>query len=134
MKSTIKQLLREGLDRMTNRSLMSKFIDFVNDYLEIEEPCKVVLTRDKKDIETSAYYDIVERIVCVYIKDRAIMDVMRSVAHELVHHKQNERGDLIGLAEEGADGSPLENEANSLAGEIIRVFGRQNPEIYTNNK
>jgi Zn-dependent peptidase ImmA (M78 family) len=59
---------------------------------------------------------------------------MRSVAHELVHHHQNERGDLKGHAEEGADGSIIENEANSKAGEIIRIFGKQNPEIYTNNK
>ena len=62
------------------------------------------------------------------------MDVMRSVAHELVHHHQNEKGQLKGLASEGADGSDIENEANAKAGEIIRVFGKQNPEIYTNNQ
>jgi len=134
MKARIRQLLNENIDKMTNRSIMSKFIDFVNDYLDIEEPCKITLTTSRDGITTSAYYDIVNRVVCVYIKDRAIMDVMRSVAHELVHHHQNERGDLKGLAEEGADGSPIENEANSKAGEIIRVFGKQNPEIYTNNQ
>jgi len=123
--------LNEGM--MNNKTLMNKFIDFVNDYLELESPCTINLTRDREDITTTAYYDIVNHHICVYIKDRAIMDVMRSLAHELVHHHQNERGDLLGRAEEGADGSPLENEANSKAGEIIRVFGRQNPEIYTNN-
>lgn len=134
MKGRIKQLLRENIDRMTNRTLMEKFIDFVNDYLGIENPCTITLTTQRDGIETSAYYDIVNNVVCVYIKDRAIMDVMRSVAHELVHHHQNERGDLSGRAEEGADGSPIENEANAKAGEIIRVFGKQNPEIYTNNQ
>jgi hypothetical protein len=123
-------------NKMSNRALMKKFIDFCNDYLEIEYPCLIKLTsdRDSNGIRTSAYYDLVEKFVCVYIKDRAIMDVMRSVAHELVHHHQNERGDLMGRPEEGADGSPLENEANAKAGEIIRIFGKQNPEIYTNNK
>ena len=62
------------------------------------------------------------------------MDIMRSIAHELVHHHQNERGDLVGNAEEGADGSPIENEANAKAGEMIRIFGKQNPQIYTNNE
>ena len=104
MKGRIKQLLRENIDRMTNRTLMEKFIDFVNDYLGIENPCTITLTTQRDGIETSAYYDIVNNVVCVYIKDRAIMDVMRSVAHELVHHHQNERGDLSGRAEEGADG------------------------------
>tara|TARA_R100001015_G_C4634558_1_gene201279 strand:+ start:2134 stop:2547 length:414 start_codon:yes stop_codon:yes gene_type:complete len=137
MKGLIRTLLRESLlneNDMTNRALMDKFILFVNDYLGLEKPCSIKLTKDREDITTTAYYDIVNRVICVYIKDRAIMDVMRSVAHELVHHQQNERGDLKGLEEEGADGSSIENEANAKAGEIIRVFGRQNPEIYTNNQ
>ena len=120
--------------KMTNRALMDKFISFVNDYLELKNPCTIRLTNDREDVTTTAYYDIEKCHVCVYIKDRAIMDIMRSVAHELVHHHQNERGDLLGRAEEGADGSPIENEANAKAGEIMRVFGKQNPEIYTNNK
>jgi len=134
MKGLIKQLVRENIDRMTNRTLMEKFIDFVNSHLDIKNTCTIKLTNDRSDIQTSAYYDIVNKVVCVYIKDRAIMDIMRSIAHELVHHHQNERGDLKGDAEEGADGSIIENEANSKAGEIIRIFGKQNPEIYTNNK
>jgi len=134
MKGLIKQLLRENIDRMTNRTLMEKFIEFVNDYLDIKNPCTIRLTTKRDDIVTSAYYDIVNKVVCVYIKDRAIMDIMRSIAHELVHHHQNERGDLKGHADEGADGSIIENEANAKAGEIIRVFGKQNPEIYVNNK
>jgi hypothetical protein len=134
MKGLIKQLVRENIDRMSNRTLMEKFIDFVNSHLDIKNPCTIKLTNDRSDIQTSAYYDIVNKVVCVYIKDRAIMDIMRSIAHELVHHHQNERGDLKGHTDEGADGSIIENEANAKAGEIIRIFGKQNPEIYTNNK
>ena len=100
MKSLIKTLLRESLLResdMNNKALMDKFILFVNDYLSLDEPCSIKLTKDREDITTTAYYDIVNRVICVYIKDRAIMDVMRSVAHELVHHHQNEKGQLKGL-------------------------------------
>lgn len=122
--------------KMTNRALMEKFITFCNDHLGIERPCSIRLTsdRDTHGITTTAYYDMINCLICVYIKDRAIMDIMRSVAHELVHHHQNERGELQGRPEEGADGSPIENEANAKAGEIIRIFGKQNPEIYTNNQ
>ena len=63
-----------------------------------------------------------------------MVDIMRSLAHEMVHHQQNERGDLGHNENEGDDGSTLENEANAKAGEIIRIFGKQNPEIYLNNK
>ena len=127
MKSYIKKLLNES---MNNRVLMGKFIDFVVDYLSLSKNFKVRLTRDKVDIVTTAYYEIDNNIVCVYIKDRAIVDIMRSVAHELVHHSQNENGELVGDPSEGADGSDLENHANAKAGEIIRIFGKQNPEIY----
>jgi Zn-dependent peptidase ImmA (M78 family) len=125
---------KNDMGKMTNRALMEKFIIFCRDYLELTVPFNVHLTNDREDITTSAYYDIQRHYICVYIKDRAIMDVMRSVAHELVHHCQNQNGQLTGNAEEGADGSPIENEANAKAGEIMRVFGKQNPEIYTNNK
>lgn len=124
--------MEEG--RMTNRVLMEKFIIFCRDYLEVTVPFNIHLTNDREDVTTTAYYDIQNNYVCVYIKDRAIMDVMRSVAHELVHHCQNQNGQLTGSVEEGSDGSPIENEANAKAGEIMRVFGKQNPEIYTNNK
>ena len=120
-------------NRMSNRVLMEKFIEFCNTHLGIENPCIIRLTKDRdvNGIVTTAYYDIINCVICVYIKDRAIMDIMRSVAHEIVHHHQNERGDLMGSPE---DGSPLENEANAKAGEMIRIFGKQNPEIYKNNK
>lgn len=119
---------------MTNRALMEKFIIFCRDYLELTVPFEVHLTKDREDVTTTAYYDIQRNYICVYIKDRAIMDIMRSVAHELVHHYQNQNGQLTGSVEEGADGSPIENEANAKAGVIIRIFGKQNPEIYTNNE
>ena len=121
-------------NRMTNKVLMGKFIDFVSEYLEITTPVNIRLTNDREDITTTAYYDLFNYKICVYVKDRAIMDVMRSLAHEMVHHKQNEDGKLSGNAEDGSDGSPIENEANAVAGVIMRLFGKQNPEIYTNNK
>lgn len=120
--------------KMSNKELMLKFIDFVTEFLDLQTPLQINLTKDRGDIVTTAYYDIINHRTCVYIKDRAIMDVMRSLAHEMVHHHQNERGDLVGDASEGADGSEIENEANAKAGEIMRIFGKQNPEIYTNNK
>ena len=71
------------------------------------------------------------REVMVMSKNRHPMDIFRSVAHELVHHKQNEEG-RIGkdVAREGATGSDIENEANAVAGVLLRKFGRNNPEIY----
>jgi hypothetical protein len=59
-------------------------------------------------------------------------DILRTIAHEMVHHMQNQDGRLEPTS--GEDGSPEENEAHSLAGVIMRQFGRNNPQIYEYNK
>jgi predicted ABC-type ATPase len=59
------------------------------------------------------------------------MDIFRTVAHELVHHKQNEDGRLgHNVAEEGATGSDIENEANAVAGKIMRWYGKAFPQSF----
>ena len=57
---------------------------------------------------------------------------MRSIAHELVHMKQDIDGRLEDNNHDTNNeaGSPIENEANSVAGVIIRKFGEEYPEIY----
>lgn len=130
MKLFIKQLLREEIESMPKKAIVQKFIEFVIDNLGIDGEVKVELTTNKEGIRTSAVYNNNSGLSKVYIKNRAIVDICRSVAHELVHHKQNQRGDLKDNPTAGDDGSPEENEANSKAGELIRIFGRQNPEIY----
>ena len=131
MINQIKILLREELETMPKKAIVSKFIDFVSDNLDITNDLNVRLTNSKNGITTTAVYDH-DGNITVYIKNRAIVDILRSIAHEMVHHKQNENGLLTGSPSEGADGSDIENEANAKAGELIRIFGRQNPEIYVN--
>jgi hypothetical protein len=130
MKQFIRQLLREEIEAMPKKELVQKFIEFVVDNLSIDGEANVELTDKKDDIRTSAVYNNKTELARVYIKNRAVVDICRSIAHELVHHKQNQRGDLKDNPTAGDDGSPEENEENAKAGELIRIFGRQNPEIY----
>ena len=118
----------ERLELMEDK--IDDFVDFVSGDLELEDNFTVDITNDSDDVETLASYDINNNEVTVLGKDRALPDIIRSVAHELVHHKQNERGELTGRKEEGEDGSPWEDEANAKAGELVRKYGRENPEIY----
>ena len=130
MENNIKQLLREHIETMPKKVIVQKFLDFVKDNLGLTKPYKLTLTTNKDGIRTTAVYNHVENTVTVYVKNRALVDVLRSIAHELVHHLQNQRGELDGTKNEGDDGSIWENEANASAGKLIRIFGRQNPEIY----
>lgn len=109
---------------------IADFINFAKKYLEIDDDVKIALAFERTpDLKTTAYYDL-NGLVKVYVKDRAIVDVMRSISHELQHHKQNLEGRLKNPQKDGEDGSEIENEANAIAGKIIRLYGKIHPEIY----
>ena len=56
------------------------------------------------------------------------VDVLRTLAHELTHFKQDGKGELTDGA--GETGTPQENEANSNAGIIMRNFAKNHPEEF----
>jgi Zn-dependent peptidase ImmA (M78 family) len=58
----------------------------------------------------------------VTVKDRHILDVLRSLAHELVHLHQHQQNKL--MAADGQTGSEQENEANAVAGVLLRDWNR----------
>ena len=59
---------------------------------------KLILKQDEENagmtLGRTAYYDPSNLDVVLYISGRHPKDVLRSFAHELIHHVQNERGDL----------------------------------------
>ena len=132
MKPIIKQLLRERLMGKEEADLraVADFVNFAKEFLGITDDIKIKLAFERtSDLKTTAYYSMLGELV-VYAKDRAIIDICRSIAHELVHHKQNLEERLVNAVKDGEDGSPIENEANAVAGIIIRKYGKLRPEIY----
>lgn len=132
MKDTIKRLLKERLlDKSSKEQidLLNEFIDFTAKYLGIKTP-KIVLQYNREGLVTTAAYEGGK--IHVYAKERAIVDIMRSIAHEMVHLKQDveKRLNKDNHEANNAAGSPIEDEANYKAGEIIRKFGEVHPEIY----
>lgn len=89
----------------------------------------VIDNKEDAKVNTSfGGYSPSNRSINVNVAGRHIADVLRTVAHELVHHKQNEEGRLTRYA--GETGSEFENEANSKAGVLMRNYGKKNPGIY----
>jgi len=134
MKSMIKHLIRERLltqDEFDIRQ-MADFTNFAKECLNINDDIKIELAFERTpDLTTTAYYSYGgEGLIKIYVKNRAMIDVCRSLAHELVHHQQFLEGRLLNGAKDGEDGSPIENEANAVAGVIIRKWGKLHPEIY----
>ncbi len=59
---------------------------------------KLFLRQDKENgamtLGRTAFYDPSELKIVLFISGRHPKDILRSFAHELIHHVQNERGDL----------------------------------------
>jgi hypothetical protein len=68
-----------------------------------------------------------EHVLYVALANRHPVDILRTVAHELVHYRQDTRHELDD--ESGVTGSPEENQANELAGVVMRHFNKQHPEF-----
>ena len=64
----------------------------------IQQAPKLNLRQDKENAKKlfgrTAYYDSGKREIVVFITNRHPKDILRSYCHELIHHVQNERGDL----------------------------------------
>jgi len=112
----IKDLTNQNL----NKDLIGKFVDFVVKKLQINEPFSVYFVDDKKNGEKelgkTAMYNPETKSVYIYATNRHPKDMMRSCAHELMHHKQNIAGELGEITPDEA-----ERQANE-AGYILRQF------------
>jgi hypothetical protein len=109
---------------------LKKFVQFVKEQLEIKDLPTIVIQNGRGELKTTANYNYhaVNKIIRVNKKNRALIDVMRSLAHELVHHKQWEDGRLE--VKPPDIGGVIEDEANAKAGQYIKMFAKNNPTIY----
>ena len=120
----------------SEKKTIDDFVEFVKKELGIENEVDVILQNNKDGIRTTAVYkyqdegdeDFEQSHIKVFALGRALVDVLRSIAHELVHHKQNEDGELKG--KHSNVGGPIEDEANAVAGKMIKAYGLEHPEIY----
>ena len=123
-------LLTETVNDKIKSGIIEDFVSFCKKELNIKGSVKIVLSDKRDGFKTLAHYDVNNFTTSVYINGRAVPDILRSLAHELVHHKQLQDGRLNDPSTQGGDGSDIENEANSLAGVLLRKYGRLKPEIY----
>ena len=80
------------------KPLLKKLIIFAKDRLKFEHPPRLFLQNNKENgramLGNTAHYDPAQKSITLFITNRHPKDILRSFCHELVHHCQNERGDL----------------------------------------
>ena len=123
--------LNEEITRKQLAPMLDSFVSFASDKLGLKSMPTVRYKTDDDDYNSFAAYNPSSNELSIHTMNRHPMDIFRSVAHELVHHKQNEDGKLgKDIEKEGATGSDIENEANSEAGKIMRWFAKTNPDMF----
>ena len=80
------------------KPLLGKLCAYSQQKMGFVHPPRLFLRNDSKNSQNSlgktAFYDPQEKSVTLFIHNRHPKDILRSFAHELVHHTQNLRGDL----------------------------------------
>tara|TARA_R110000868_G_scaffold52205_2_gene165144 strand:- start:1121 stop:1546 length:426 start_codon:yes stop_codon:yes gene_type:complete len=112
----------------TKQGLIAEFCVFCSDMLPIEGDFKIYVVSERKpyQIDTTAAYILNENCCYIYGKNRAVPDVMRSIAHEMTHMMQDQTGLINGPIRDA--GGFHEDQANSRAGELIKLFAKSKPE------
>ncbi len=129
LEARYKKFLNEAWED-AKASVVNEFVNYCMEYLSVDRPkLKLINSKDYAyENRSLGGYSPSEKKIMVVVHNRNMADILRTVAHEMVHHMQNLDKRLTPTS--GEDGSPDENEANSLAGVIMRKFGRDNPQIY----
>jgi hypothetical protein len=117
----------------TDEEILRDFVAFCAKELKLNELPVIKLRRDPQ-------WSVVHKTFGRYVNDRKmlevawgqrhIMDVLRTVAHELTHRHQHERDGAKMGPDAGETGSPYENEANARAGVLMRDYARLHPEFF----
>lgn len=127
-----KPLLTEvKLSAKDRKELVKKFLVFAKNELGLTKLPKISFTTDEnvpQKHRALGFYNNNNESISIYIKNRNLADILRTLAHELVHEKQNQEGRI--KPDSGGTGSEIENEANAQAGILLRKFGKKYPEIY----
>ena len=124
--------LKEGKLNESETATIGEFIKYAIKNLGIQNPPRNLSlsydTNKAKEMRSFGYFSPNDNKIWVYCGNRNMADILRTLAHELVHRKQDEDGRIS--YESGKTGSEIENEANAMAGVLLRDFGKQHEEIY----
>lgn len=113
-------------------NVLIDFLKFCNRILKMEDMPDIYLHTIKKPDMTTGMYNRSEHVIHVLVGKRLLVDVLRTIAHELTHARQEETGlldkhlaNVDPMNEMGDIDTIYENEAYTLAGNIVKIFCRK---------
>ncbi len=106
------------------KNIVKNFINYVSSELKLKKIPKLLFISERVGGMTTGAYDPNENKIFVLAQGRLLADVLRTVAHELVHAMQREYNKFKPGEQIQDAGGSIEDEANSKAGELLKTFVR----------
>lgn len=108
--------------------MFRRFLPLCMKILQLDKLPKMVFQAHIHDEHQPTFGKFVNDTQTLYVSlaNRHPNDILRTVAHELQHFKQGTQHRLDSTS--GTTGSPIENEANAMAGIVMRHFNKRYPE------
>ena len=127
----IKNKLDETDTTSNLKDEVDKFVDWTSKRLNLKTKPIIELSMDTEEAQTNHHtgsHTDGDNKVWVYAKNRNLVDILRTVFHELVHVRQGE----LNMIKPGSSypGSPIEAMADMLAGKYIKIYGEENHHIF----
>lgn len=132
MMKRVNNLNEEILPAEKRNDIVNDFISFLNEKLKMNGNFpSVELSYDEnlaQEMKSYGRYEPDTNTILVVAINRNLGDILRTIAHEFIHNKQDIDNKL--KPNSGETGSDEENEANALAGIFMREYGKNNPIIF----
>lgn len=121
--------VNESVDDDQDVERLNHFVEWSKKVLHIQGNPKFHFSRDTEQAQDGHHTGLHSgNDIWVYIENRNLVDIFRTVFHELVHQRQDE----LGMIENGDSypGSPIEAMADMLAGKYIKIYGKEHNDIF----
>ena len=113
-----------------HEEVLRHFVKWCVDKLQIKKALPKIKFADAKegpDQHRTGYYDDNDDFIWIYTGNRNLIDILRTLCHELAHRKQHEAGLVKG--DQSYPGSPMEQQADAVAGYLIKLYAREFPGV-----
>jgi hypothetical protein len=118
-------------DSVKDTDILKSFAQYVSSELDLAKMPRIIVKRRPEWAEQNGSFgQYVPELneLTLSLHGRHIVDVLRTLAHELTHAHQQQ---TTGIPDNGGDtGSEFENQANARAGEFMRHFADAHPEYF----
>lgn len=124
LKNPVKFLTDKEID------VIKQFIQMLQKEISLDKNVEIIFeSNNSKNVTMTTGVRLPNHKIHVLAKDRLLVDIMRTIAHEWSHEYQHQKLGLKDTDKIQDIGGPEENMANSLAGIFVKKFAKKNPEV-----